>query len=50
MCIRDSKALIEKPEAVNTSPHESWMVALKILDPADQRDLLDAAQYADLTK
>ena len=45
-----NKALVEKPEAINASPHESWMVALKILDPADQRDLLDAAQYTDLTK
>ena len=25
-----NKALGEKPEAVNTNPHESWMIALKV--------------------
>jgi glycine cleavage system H protein len=43
-----NRALSEKPEAVNTAPHESWMIAIKVSSGAD--DLLDAAQYADLTK
>jgi glycine cleavage system H protein len=43
-----NRALSEKPEAVNTAPHESWMIALKVSGGAD--DLLDAAQYTDLTK
>jgi glycine cleavage system H protein len=43
-----NRALAEKPEAVNSKPHESWMIALKVTDGGD--DLLDAAQYAELTK
>lgn len=41
--------LVEKPEAVNSDPHGSWMIALKTSGGGDG-DLLDAAQYADLTK
>jgi glycine cleavage system H protein len=41
--------LVEKPEGVNSDPHGSWMIALKT-DGQDGSDLLDAAQYADLTK
>jgi glycine cleavage system H protein len=43
-----NRALAEKPEAVNSKPHESWMIALKVTGGGD--DLLDAAQYAELTK
>ena len=42
------KALVEKPEAVNSDPHGSWMIALRITGGGD--DLLDPAQYAELTK
>jgi glycine cleavage system H protein len=43
-----NSALVQKPEAVNTSPHDSWMIALKPSGGGD--DLLDAAQYSELTK
>ena len=43
-----NRALGEKPEAVNANPHGSWMIALKVT--GGQEDLLDAAQYAELTK
>ena len=43
-------ALTERPEAVNSDPHNSWMVKLRISDAGDQRELLDAAQYTELTK
>jgi len=43
-------ALKDKPEAVNTKPYESWMLALKLLNPAEAGALLDAKQYADLIK
>ena len=43
-----NSALGEKPEAVNTEPHDSWMIALKVTDGDD--DLLDATQYTELTK
>lgn len=42
--------LAEKPEAVNSDPHGSWMIAIKPFDPADSGDLLDAAAYDELTK
>jgi glycine cleavage system H protein len=46
-----NRALAEKPEAVNTTPHDSWMIALKPTGGAGEADeLLDAVQYAELTK
>jgi glycine cleavage system H protein len=44
-----NRALGEKPEAVNSQPHESWMIALKVTAGAGE-GLLDAGQYAELTK
>jgi glycine cleavage system H protein len=43
-------ALAARPEAVNTSPHESWMIAVKVAEPSGADDLLDAGQYTDLTR
>jgi len=43
-------ALADRPEAVNSDPHGSWMIAIRVEDPSDQGDLLDAGQYAELTK
>jgi glycine cleavage system H lipoate-binding protein len=43
-----NSALVQKPEAVNTSPHDSWMIAMTSSGGAD--DLLDASQYSELTK
>ena len=43
-------ALKDKPEALNADPHKSWMIVLKIADPAEATRLLDATQYADLVK
>ena len=43
-------ALKDKPEAVNASPHESWMVVVKLSNPSETGALLDAAQYQDLVK
>jgi glycine cleavage system H protein len=42
--------LAEKPEAVNTDPHGSWMIVVKLADAAEGSALLDAAQYTELTK
>lgn len=42
--------LKEKPEAVNSDPHGSWMVVLRLSDAAEADSLLDVAQYADLVK
>ena len=43
-------ALAERPEAINTDPHGSWMIAMTPTDPEEEKDLLDASQYGDLTK
>ncbi|HVL66752.1 MAG TPA: glycine cleavage system protein GcvH [Vicinamibacterales bacterium] len=42
--------LAQKPESVNTTPHDAWMIVLKVSDPAEANDLLDAGAYTDLTK
>lgn len=42
--------LTEKPEAVNTDPHGSWLIVLKVADGSETSQLLDATQYAELTK
>jgi glycine cleavage system H protein len=43
-------SLTQKPEAVNSDPHGSWMIVLKVADAADAGELLDANAYTDLTK
>jgi glycine cleavage system H protein len=40
--------LKEHPELVNTAPHETWMVRLRVADPSAVTALLDAAQYQKL--
>ena len=43
-------ALKDKPETINTDPHASWMVAIKLTEPGEAGALLDATQYQDLVK
>jgi glycine cleavage system H protein len=43
-------ALKSSPESINKDPHGSWMIVLKIADPAETGGLLDATQYATLVK
>jgi glycine cleavage system H protein len=43
-------ALKDKPEAVNSDPHGSWMIVVKLTNPAETGSLLDAVQYMDLVK
>ena len=42
--------LKDKPEIVNSNPHASWMIVLKLADPGQASALLDATQYTDLVK
>jgi glycine cleavage system H protein len=42
--------LVEKPEAVNTDPHGSWMIVIKPSEEGETGELLDASQYSDITK
>ncbi len=48
--VKVNKELAEKPEKVNSAPHESWMVTLKLTDPSEVNSLLDATQYTELAK
>ena len=43
-------ALAQRPEAVNTDPHNSWMIVITVTNPPDGADLLDAGQYTELTQ
>jgi glycine cleavage system H protein len=45
-----NSSLKEKPETVNGNPHESWMIVIKLINPAEGAALLDAAHYSDLVK
>jgi glycine cleavage system H protein len=45
-----NSALKDKPEAVNSNPHASWMIAVKLANPGEVGSLLDASQYAELVK
>ena len=45
-----NSALKDKPETVNSNPHESWMVVIKLTILSEAGALLDAAQYQDLVK
>ena len=40
-------ALKSKPEAVNTDPHGSWLIVVRLSKPNEVAGLLDAAQYGE---
>jgi glycine cleavage system H protein len=42
--------LKEHPEAVNSEPHDMWMVKIRLSNPAASEALLDAAAYDSLVK
>ena len=48
--IQVNSDLTQKPEFVNTDPHGSWMVVLKVASASEANELLDAAAYTRLTK
>jgi glycine cleavage system H protein len=43
-------ALRDKSEVVNRDPYGSWMITLKLENPAEAASLLDASQYDGLIK
>ena len=42
--------LADKPETVNTDPHGSWMVEIRLSAPAEMDALLAVADYSALVK
>jgi glycine cleavage system H protein len=43
-------ALKDKPELVNASPHDTWMIAIRLSEPSEVDELLDAGAYGSLVK
>jgi glycine cleavage system H protein len=43
-------ALKDKPESVNSDPHGSWMIVVRLTSAGETGGLLDASQYQDLVK
>jgi glycine cleavage system H protein len=42
-----NKRLEKEPQLVNSSPYEDgWMVKIKLSDPSEKDDLLDAGEYS----
>jgi len=42
--------LKDHPESVNSNPHDTWMVKIKLSNPVASESLLDAAAYEALVK
>ena len=45
-----NNALADHPEKVNSDPHGTWMIRLRIDNPSDASALLDSAAYSDFVK
>jgi glycine cleavage system H protein len=45
-----NSVLKDHPDRVNSDPHATWMVKVRLSDPAAAGSLLDSAQYEDLVK
>jgi len=42
--------LKDHPESVNSAPHDTWMVKIRLNDSAARESLMDAAAYETLVK
>jgi len=42
-------SLKDHPEVVNSHPHETWMVKVRVSDPKEAGSLLDSTQYDGFT-
>ena len=43
-----NSALAEKPEKVNSDPHGSWLIEVKLASPSELDALMAAEQYSEL--
>jgi glycine cleavage system H protein len=48
--IEVNPVLKDHPEAVNSDPHATWMVKVRLATAESGGSLLDSAQYEDLVK
>ena len=42
--------LKDKPEAINSDPHGTWMMTIRLANPTELTALLDSTQYVDVVK
>lgn len=47
--IEVNEALNDEPELVNQDPYANWIIKVKLSDPSEIDNLLDAAAYAKVT-
>lgn len=40
-----NEALADEPELINADPYENWIIKIRITNPDQQEDLLDAKAY-----
>lgn len=46
-----NEALADAPESINASPYgDGWLVRVRLSDPSEREELLDAAAYRELTR
>jgi glycine cleavage system H protein len=45
-----NNGLSDHPEKVNTEPHQTWMIRLRIDNPSEASGLLDSSKYDDFVK
>jgi len=47
--IEVNPSLKDHPEVINSKPHETWMVKVRVSDPTQAGSLLDSTQYDAMT-
>ncbi len=45
-----NNGLADHPEKVNSEPHQTWMIRLRIDNPSEASNLLDSSKYDDFVK
>jgi glycine cleavage system H protein len=46
--VEANAAIKDRPDHVNSQPHETWMVKIKLANPSEVAALMDAAAYEQL--
>ena len=46
--IETNSSITDRPDHVNSKPHETWMVKVKLANPGEAAALMDAAAYEQL--
>ena len=46
--VETNSSLKDRPDHVNSKPHETWMIKVKVANPGDLKSLMDSAAYEQL--